>query len=51
MKGVWETEVGFQRTVRWAFDDGESGESLRVVELGPTSQSHVCVVNEGKEFV
>ncbi len=51
MKGVWKTEVGFQRTVRWAFDDGEPGQSTRVVELGPKSQSKVCVVNEGRDFV
>lgn len=51
MKRIWKTELGFQRTVRWAFDDGQPGESIRVVELGPTLQRNVCVVNEGRDFV
>lgn len=48
---VWKTPLDFQRTIRWAFDDGQSGDSLHVVELGLKHLHCVGLVNEGRDFV
>ncbi|TWU10401.1 WD40 repeat domain-containing protein [Allorhodopirellula heiligendammensis] len=48
---IWRQEIDFQRTVRWAFDSEDPGESLHVVELGPYDVHRVSVINDGDSFV
>ncbi|WP_372719142.1 WD40 repeat domain-containing protein [Novipirellula sp.] len=48
---VWPKEVDYQRTMRWAFDDGQPTKSLRVIEFGPTRVQKIGVVNQGEDFI
>lgn len=40
-----------ERTVRWAFDDGEKGEALTVIEHGPTQVSGFSISDNDSKIV